>query len=160
MRTFDTSLPVSLDKLKEHLHITTTDFDESLDTYLKAAILSCENYINGMIWVSEVSYVSNFSNIIPISDDPIISVNSVKVDGNEINTNSYSLQNGKLYINSDVQGSKIEYTLKVGYEQVPEPIQVAILLQASKMFTNPVDSVETLPKASQGLLNAYKNWRI
>ncbi|NLZ20297.1 MAG: hypothetical protein GXY24_08600, partial [Bacteroidales bacterium] len=42
---------------------------------------------------------------------------------------------------------------------VDEDIKAAVLLHAAALFNNPVDSVETLPKASSRLLDPYRTWQ-
>ena len=44
--------------------------------------------------------------------------------------------------------------------QIPADIVSAILLIASSLFSNPMDSVETLPKASSKLLRPYRNYEL
>ena len=57
-------------------------------------------------------------------------------------------------------GHEVEITYTAGMKEVPYDIQAAILLHASALFNNPVDSVETLPKASTNLLRPYRLWEL
>jgi hypothetical protein len=49
---------------------------------------------------------------------------------------------------------------RAGRTEVEYDIRAAILLHAAALFNNPVDSVETLPKASFNLLRPYRNWEL
>ena len=59
-----------------------------------------------------------------------------------------------------VTGDEAEIVWTAGMEQVPDDLMNAILLIASSLFSNPLDSVETLPKASAALLRPYRNYEL
>lgn len=152
----DTTGPVTLDQLKNHLHMMTYDFDMSLDMNIRAAVAKAESYINSRIWHCVVSDSVPFANDITV-DEPTAVVTSVKVDGKDVN---YTYNSNVIHV--DGLGEKIEYTYTAGYtlENCPIDIQMAILLIAAKFFNNPVDSVENLPSVSQNLLHPYRNYCI
>ena len=152
----DTEGPVTLEQLKNHLHMFTNDFDADLEMKLKAAVAKAENYISSRIWSGTLSVSVPFVNTIVI-DEPSAQVIQVKVDGQQVN---HMYLNGVLTVEGD--GKVLEYTMQVGYtaEECPADIQMAILLIAAKMFNNPVDSVENLPSASQNMLHPYKHYHI
>ena len=147
--------PVSIEQLKNHLHIFTEDFDEQLLFDLRAAVAKAESFINGHIWRSTVTNSVPFRNTIAV--DSTAQVTSVKVDGQDVN---FTSEEGVIYVEG--QGKRLQYTAIVGYaaEDCPLDIQMAILLIASKFFNNPVDSVENLPSASQSLLHPYRKYCI
>lgn len=152
----DTEGPVTLEQLKNHLHMFTTDFDSTLMLNIRAAVAKSENYIGCAIWHAEQTVSVPFVNTVVI-DEPTAQVIQVKVDGQEVN---HMYLNGVLTVEG--KGKVLEYTMQVGYtaEECPADIQMAILLIAAKMFNNPVDSVENLPSASQNMLHPYKHYHI
>ena len=148
--------PVTLDELKDHLHILSEDFDKSLSLNLRAATQAAQSYLGRDI-IRTVTVVSMpFSKTFNIAD--FSAIEDVQVDRKEV---EYTQVNNTitLAVNS---GELVEYKLVSGYtqEDCPEDIKMAILLIASKYFNNPVDSVEQLPKASTNLLKPYKNYMI
>lgn len=148
--------PVTLEQLKNHLHMFTCDFDMTLQQNIRAAVAKCENYINGAIWRGELSASVPFASSLRILE-PTAVVTAVEVDGSSVN---FDYDNGVLTV--DGTGKKLKYTAQVGYteEDCPPDIQMAVLLIAAKLFNNPVDSVENLPSASQNLLHPYRNYCI
>lgn len=150
----DITGPVTLEQLKNHLHMMTSDFDTSLEMNIRAAVAKSESYINSRIWHGELTESVPFENKVVIKD-PTTVVTSVKVDGAEVN---YTFTGGVLQVEGS--GKVLEYTATVGYtaEDCPVDIQMAILLIAAKYFNNPVDSVENLPSASQNLLHPYRSY--
>lgn len=154
-RKRDMASPVTLQQLKNHLHMFTTDFDETLAFNIRAAVAKCENFINGIIWHGQITQSVPF--VSPVEIDPTAVVTEVKVDGEPVN---FTCSNGVLTVQGT--GKTLEYTATVGYteEDCPADIQMAILLVAAKIFNNPVDSVENLPTASQHLLHPYRKYCI
>jgi len=155
-RAWDSLLP-ALDKFKAHLRITSNDLDADLNGKLAAAIRSAEHYIGMIIVRSEFTYNGSFAKTLTL-ESPVLSVSSVKVDGVELDATAWSLSKNVLSIDAD--GSTLTVVYIAGMSQ-PEPdIWAAILLHAAALFENPVDSVETLPKASSRLLAPYRTWGI
>jgi hypothetical protein len=72
---------------------------------------------------------------------------------NDIATD-YSIVGRELRISAREGTMKVSYV--AGMAQVPFDIKVAILLTASKLFNNPVDTVEALPSVSQNLLRPHR----
>ena len=81
---------------------------------------------------------------------------SVKVDGNEISDIDW--EDSTVILPGTCSGRKIEIKIKTGFDIFPDDITAAILLVTGRLFENPSDSVENLPKVSSNLLNAYKRW--
>lgn len=151
-RKKDTQGPVTLQMLKNHLHLFTNDFDESLEIDLMAAVAKGENYIGSAIWHGVQTFSVPFVSSLQIPD-PTAVVSEVKIDGNAVN---FTFTDGVLKV--DGRGKVLTYTLTTGYtqEDCPADIKMAILLMAAKMFTTPVDSVVNLPNESQALLHPYR----
>lgn len=150
--------PVSVDELKNHLHLYNYDFDSNLDMNIRAAVAKAESYINAHIWQVEQRVFVPFALKTTVAND-VTDVADVEVDGQAVNF-TYDL--GVVTV-EDMQGGKVlSYTAIKGYsnENCPADIKMAILLIAAKFFNNPVDSVENLPSASQALLHPYKNYCI
>lgn len=152
----DTAGPVTLEQLKNHLHMFDSDFDQQLLLNIRAAVAKCESYINGVIWPGQL--VQSVPFVTPLQiQEPTAEVTAVEVDGKPVN---FTWENGVLTVEGE--GKMLKYTARVGYseEYCPPDIQMAVLLMAAKMFNNPVDSVENLPSASQSFLHPYRNYCI
>lgn len=148
--------PVTLDELKNHLHILSEDFDQSLWVNLRAATAAAESYIGRDIIRRVVGMSMPFSKTFTVAD--FTTVENVTVDGMNV---EFTQVNNNVTILVD-NGEVVRYTLVSGWEPAdcPMDIKMAIMLMAAKYFNNPVDSVEQLPKASSALLKPFKNYMI
>ena len=148
--------PVTLEELKKHLHILSDDFDSNLSVDLLSAAQAAESYIGRAIARSVVNVSAPFSKTFTIPD--FATLQNVTVDGNAV---EFSQVNNIINLLVD-DGKIVRYEIVSGYtqEDCPMDIKMAILLIASRYFSNPVDSVEQLPKASTALLKPYKNYMI
>lgn len=156
-----TKLAFFLEKMKSHLRITANDLDNELMAKLTAAIDSAEHFIGRVILKSD------FEETIPLSSKvtlcrPLLSVDGIKVDDTEISADDYDVDvfSGTITFLGDVEGKALKVKYTAGLSQVPSDITNAILLMASSLFANPMDSVETLPKASSNLLRPYRNYEL
>lgn len=154
--TIDYNLPVTLNELKNHLHITSDDFDDTLLLNLRSATAAAESFTSMELRMRVETVSVPFTKTFICPDDATI--NFVSVDGVSV---SYEKVNNMVYVGVD-KGEKMLYQLTFGYTDIncPEDIKMAILLSAARYFNNPVDSVEQLPKASTALLRRYKRYMI
>uniref|UniRef100_UPI0026DBD0BD hypothetical protein n=1 Tax=uncultured Butyricimonas sp. TaxID=1268785 RepID=UPI0026DBD0BD len=81
----------------------------------------------------------------------------VRVDGKIVE--GVDVEGSKIIL-PDMKGETVEMTIQTGYNLLPYDIRAAILLMAGKLFDNPSDSVENLPKASTNLLKHYRRWEL
>jgi len=151
------NLSPTLAEFKAHIRITTTDMDLDLTGKLTAAVRSAEHFIGQVIVPSTFKYTGPFAKTITL-EDPVTAVSSVMVDGEPIQEEDWSLTGDVLTI--DAEGSTVEVNYSAGMAAVEPDIKAAILLHAAALFENPVDSVETLPKASSRLLAPYRTWGV
>jgi len=147
----------SLAEFKAHIRITTTDMDMDLTAKLLAAIRSAEHFIGQVIVASTFKYSGQYAKTLTL-EGPVTAVSSVKVGGIEVPAEKWHRSGDVLTI--DVEGTSMEVNYAAGRETVEPDIKAAILLHAAALFENPVDSVETLPKASSRLLAPYRTWGI
>ena len=147
--------PVTLEQAKRHLRITSNDFDADISGKLEAAITAAENYTGLMLREYEFSVTGDFTRQIKTGIMPIKEAN-VKVDGNEVCDVDW--EDITVILPDTCNGSEIEIKILTGFDVFPDDITAAILLVTGRLFENPADSVENLPKASSNLLNAYKRW--
>lgn len=145
----------TLEQFKSHIRVTSSDLDAELVSKLRAATLSAEHYIGSIIALSEFTYEGVFSASIRLHT-PVCKLEYVEVDGKRITGCKYA----KNFLSVPGVGENIKVVYRAGMEQVPEDITAAILLHAAALFNNPVDSVETLPKASTNLLKPYRTWGV
>lgn len=153
-RTYGNYEP-TLAEFKRHIRLTTCDMDMDLEMKLKASIRSAEHYIGRIIALSTFTYTGSLEPCIRLNG-PVVSVESVTVDGQLISDSHYTLKRDALFI--DAVGDEVEVVYTAGFEYPDDDIKAAILLHAAALFNNPVDSVETLPKASTRLLDPYRTW--
>lgn len=146
-----------MSKLKSHLRVTADDLDAELMAKLTAAIDSAEHYIGRIILESSIKDTLPFSSKVALSR-PLISVDGVEVDGVETSDFTTDIFTGLLLFPDDMTGHAVEVNYTAGMSQIPPDIVNAILLMASSLFANPMDSVETLPKASQMLLRPHRTY--
>ena len=156
-RTYLQGSQPTLDELKQHLRITGTDMDAELGLKLRASIRSAEHYIGQIIAESVFVLTSSFSSAVAL-EGPVIGVSGVEVDGVSLDDSCWSLDGRILTI--DAEGTALKVTYTAGLPSVDDDIKAAILLHAAALFSNPVDSVETLPKASSRLLDPYRTWGV
>ena len=156
-----TQLACMLNKLKSHLRITSNDLDDELMAKLCAAIDSAEHQIGRVIPLSTITETLSFSQIVSLSR-PLVSVDGIKVDDTTVSDDHYTVNvfTGTVTLDETVEGEAMRVTYEAGMEQIPADMVNAILLIASSLFANPMDSVETLPKASSRLLRPYRNYEL
>jgi len=156
-RTYDNGYQPTLAEFKAHIRLTTSDMDSDLTLKLKAAIRSAEHYIGQIIAKSTFVYSDVFAKTVYLQG-PVISVSGVKVDDTALSEDKWTLKGDVLTI--DAEGATLEVTYLAGMNAPDDDIKAAILLHAAALFNNPVDSVETLPKASSRLLDPYRTWGV
>lgn len=155
-RTYGTYEP-TLDEFKTHIRMTSYDLDDDLRLKLLAAIRSAEHYIGMVIAQSVFTYTGDYAKTLTL-EAPVTGVTRVKVDGVVLSDAEWSLSGNVLTVLTE--GTTMEVTYTAGMASVDPDIKAAILLHAAALFNNPVDSVETLPKASTRLLDPYRTWGV
>lgn len=153
------ALAFFLARLKSHLRITSNDLDDELLAKLFAAVENAEHFIGRIILKSTLIDTMPFASTVALSR-PLISVDGLKVDGNTVDLTGCLVDvfAGTVSLPQSVTGSAVTVTYTAGMIQPPADIVNAILLIASSLFSNPMDSVETLPKASMRLLRPHRNY--
>lgn len=151
----------SLKELKNHLRLTVCVFDADLREKLYAAIYAAEHFIGQPIALSEFTMEDAFSPIVvlphqPLIDEPFGLV--VKVDG--VECSDFEIEDNRITFGANITGHRVTVVFFAGREYTEHDIKAAILLHAAALFNNPVDSVETLPKASTNLLRPYRTWGV
>lgn len=147
---------VSLAELKTNLRIVDdTSFDTELQLKLNAAISSASKFIGVDLTTIEnfsCSYADSINWILP----SVYYISQVVIGQTTLLATEWAYSDGKLliYKEGEFEGETVSVT--VAYN---DDIKVAILMHASALFENPVDSVEQLPKASQNMLRQYRYGR-
>ena len=147
----------SLEDLKRHLRITSDDLDGTLEMYLRAAIESAEHHIGRTIALSEYTYSGWFTRSFEMQP-PFRRVVRVEVDGVQLTEDEYRIDRRTILLSPEVMGESLLVTYEAGIASVPFDMKAAILLSASKLFSNPVDSVESLPSVAKNLLRPYRSY--
>lgn len=148
----------NLDGFKAHMRLTSADFDETLRLNLGAAISSAEHFIGRMISLSDITQISHFAKEVELEAGDCVELTSVQVDGAEITSGRYTLTGTAVTFADGVTGDVVQIKYKAGMLNPAPDIIAAVYLHAGYMFNNPVDTVETLPKASTNLLRPYRRW--
>lgn len=142
---------------RAHLRITGEDLDAELQQCMMAAIASAEHAIGSVILLSDVTLETSFASSLTLRK-PLLSVASVKVDDVVLEKDLYNTDGNVLTFDDSVSGEKVEVKYRAGFEPIPADMLAALMLHASSLFSTPLDSVETLPKASANLLRPYRSW--
>lgn len=153
-----TELQPTLAEFKSHIRVTSSDLDGELSLKLQAAIQRAERYVGMTIARSRFTLSSKFSTVIAIESYPLNAVDSVAVDGITVPVGNYTVDGQSLVFKEGITGKAVEIVYTAGLEQVPFDMKAAILLDAAKLFNNPVDTVETLAKTSENLLRPFRTW--
>jgi len=145
---------------KNHLRLTGDEMDADLRQILLAAFRSAEHTIGRVIPVSSVVVAGSFS----CSDlfvrrlrGPVIALDSVTVDGIDV-TSGCVLKENTITVMGTYNDAELEIRYTAGWPDIPADLLNAVFLIGSSLFANPLDSVETLPKASSILLRPYRHW--
>lgn len=148
-----------LGRLKSHLRITSDDLDGELAGKMLASVEACEHRIGRIILRSTFTETLHLTPIVSLPR-PLLSVDGVKVDGIPVEVASceVDLLDGTLTLPEGTEGETVTVTCESGMIQIPADITHAILLFASSLFSNPMDTVENLPRASARLLRPYRNY--
>lgn len=145
-----------LKKLKEHLRITVDDFDSELGVLLDAAVETAEKE-TGCVFLPSQFKITAYTSIEETGYYPADEATSLKIDEVETDLEQVHISGGRVCVQSE-EGRKIEVVFDAGYTIIPAPVFIAIFLIAGALFKNPIDSVESLPKASTNLLKNYRRW--
>lgn len=148
---------VTLEEMKNHLHVTSNDFDSNLELNISSATAAAEAFISRPIYRIDDVYSVPFVSKVTLPEG-YTEITDVKVDGNEV---SFEILNNVLSVGVN-EGERLTYCVVYGYtsQSCPADIKMAIMLMAARYFNNPVDSVEQLPKASTALLRTHKKYNI
>lgn len=143
--------------LKQHLRITSSDFDSSLELLLSAAIEIAEKEC-GCIFLPSIITLKAKSVIDTAGYYPAFECTSLKIDGVEKESSDVEISGGRVSVQAD-EGQAIEVVFEAGYLTFPAAVKAAVFLIAATLFNNPADKVEVLPKASTNLLKSFRRWQ-
>lgn len=144
-----------LEEFKGHIRMTSNDLDADLRMKLMAAVQSAEHHIGHIILQSQFSSEVDFAYSFTLKT-PVVEVVGLEVDGEAVT--DFSVSGRVLTVGSSITGERMTVTYVAGYDHIPYDVKAAILMHAATLFNNPVDSVETLAKASRNLLRPYRSW--
>ena len=150
----------NLDGFRAHMRLTNGNFDETLALNLAAAISSAEHFIGRMISLSNITQISSFATEIELEAGDCTQLVSVKIDGVEVEASDYTFNGTSVKFHDGKTGDVVSLSYQAGMKNPAPDIIAAVYLHAGYMFNNPVDTVETLPKASTNLLRPYRRWEV
>jgi hypothetical protein len=149
-----------LSAFKNHLRLTGDDMDSDLTQILDAAFKSAEHVIGRVIPVSQVTVEGKYTSVDSIVlrlRGPVIALDSVIVGADDV-TDSCTLDGNCVTVPGSFENQEVTVTYTAGWESIPADALNAVFLIGSSLFSQPLDSVETLPKASSILLRPYRTW--
>lgn len=146
---------VTLDELKTHLRIANNVFDVDLEGKLRAAHYAVEHHIGQVLMKSSFEESMEFTGVRMLKY-PVNEIESVTLNGAAI---PYTVTDEGMLVIPGVHSGTLELHYTSGDDQVNEDIKIAIMMVAADMFNNPVDRVETMPRASQMLLRPYRRYQ-
>lgn len=150
----------NLDGFRAHMRLTNGNFDETLALNLAAAISSAEHFIGRMISLSNITQISSFATEIELEAGDCTQLVSVMIDGVEVEASDYTFNGTSVKFKDGVTGDVVSLSYQAGMLNPAPDIIAAVYLHAGYMFNNPVDTVETLQKASTNLLRPYRRWEV
>lgn len=152
--------PLNLEEVKLHLRINPGDTSEDIDILtplISAAREYCENYCGKSLAEQTITVYSEMSGTLTLPRAPVISVDSVTVDG-ETAEYTADVHYGTVTVNKP--GAVITYT--AGYEETPYLVRQAMLLLIGHWYTNREaviqGSTTEIDIAVRAMLNQYKGW--
>ena len=152
--------PLNLEEVKLHLRINPGDTSEDIDILtplISAAREYCENYCGKSLAEQTITVYSEMSGTLTLPRAPVISVDSVTVDG-ETAEYTADVHYGTVTVNKP--GATITYT--AGYEEVPYLVRQAMLLLIGHWYANREATAQSAPAeigmAVRAMLNQYKGW--
>ena len=152
-------MPVSVAELRSNLRITTEDLDSELEPKLLSAIEWAEGVIGTTIALSDIKERHSLpAHSVPLPRT-VSDVTGVEVDGDAVVSYEWSLRDG-LTLPEGTSGNYVDVSYEAGMQVVPNDIRQAIILRASALFNNPVDTVEVMTNASFNLLRRYRRWEV
>ena len=152
--------PLNLEEVKLHLRINPGDTSEDIDILaplISAAREYCENYCGKSLAEQTITVYSEMSGTLALPRGPVISVDSVTVDGETVEYTA-DVRRGTVTVNKP--GATITYT--AGYEEVPCLVRQAMLLLIGHWYANREATAQSAPAeigmAVRAMLNQYKGW--
>ena len=152
--------PLNLEEVKLHLRINPGDTSEDIDILtplISAAREYCENYCGKSLAEQTITVYSEMSGTLTLPRAPVISVDSVTVDGEAVEYTA-DVRRGTVTVNKP--GAVITYT--GGYEETPYLVRQAMLLLIGHWYTNREavmqGSTTEIDIAVRAMLNQYKGW--
>lgn len=146
---------VTVERVKANLRLQDNSFDEMIADYISSAIKSSENITGVTIPMSQYVITGVYEGSYRVPVAPITNITAT-CNEEEIDV---AIDGGVITLPLSCVGKQVVLTIKAGYVEVPADIKMAIILKASAMFLNPVDSADTYVKSSDNLLKAYRVWR-
>lgn len=150
-----------MQRLRTNLRVTSSDLDGVLLPCLKSAIEDSEAYIGSIIAVSTFTCterVAGGSSLLslclsgPVSSSafPVVTLDGSAVGG--------CILDGSVLRVPVASSGTLRVSWTAGMPDIPDNIAHAVILKASYLFDNPVDSVRERVTVADKLLNPFKRF--
>lgn len=146
---------VTIERIKANIRLQDSSFDEIIGDYIDSAVATSEQVTGCILNTSEFTIVGNYEGAYRLPVAPVNEI-AVECEGEAVEC---EMNGGVMTLPSECLGKRVVITVNAGFTEVPADIKMAVILKASALFLNPVDSADTYTKASDNLLKAYRIWR-
>lgn len=146
---------VTVERVKANLRLQDSSFDEIIAEYIASATASAEQLTGVVLNTSIFTITGTYEGAYRMPIAPINEV-TAKCGDEEVEC---KLNGGVLTLPSECLGRQVIIQVNAGYPEAPADVRMAIILKASALFLNPVDSADSYTKASDNILKNYRIWR-
>lgn len=122
----------TLEKVKQDLGTTSTEYDTLLTDYISYASSLIDNYLGFSLQAQDyvekyIIQMSEYPDVIVLKRTPVNSINYVKVDGEDLTSNDYEvrLDQGIVVLKQYSFGAEVEISYNAGYNvnEIPAEIE-------------------------------------
>jgi uncharacterized phiE125 gp8 family phage protein len=159
--------PISLGEVKAQTRVDHDIEDSLLMVYIRAARVYAEGQTRRVFVPQVWEWSGNPEGEVLLPVPPVISIDSVSVDGYEFQDGSpvsplwsAETRGARTYVSGDWQGRAVAIRFTAGYEEVPDDIRLALMLLVSHFYEirQPAivgTSVGRVPMSVDALLSPY-----
>ncbi|MCG1029308.1 phage gp6-like head-tail connector protein [Virgibacillus halodenitrificans] len=162
--TYPANSPIKLDLVKDYLRIDYGEEDALIQGMINAAISHTENFTRRSLSIKTYELTLNkYKNRVKLPKPPFVSLDSVKDENLQPIEHVVLEEDGTAFVVFENSFEKAIITYQSGYEEMPKPIEQAILMLVSHFYENRElaivgTSVVKLPFSVEALLYPYKGW--
>jgi len=135
----DTTEWITVDEVKRHANITSSDSDEEIELMRDAAQDAVEGLIGPVLWRTVTQRITANGSVLVLNTLPVVSVTSLTLDGSPA---TYTSVEGGMLTDVTVTGDVVA-TYVVGRTEVPGAVRLAALIIAAHLWQTQLGSAPT-----------------